>query len=489
MSGEITTRISDDVPVTSAADAAATVGAESTLLVSGFGSVGYPKAVPAALATDDVERSLSVISGGSVGREIDVELMETGAIRRRFPYQARSESRARINDGQVAFHDRHISHLSDEVQFGRETSPDVAIVEAVAVGADWLIPTMSIGHTPGFVESADRLIAEVNESQPLSLQQFHDVYRPDAPPNREPIPLSAADDRIGDARVRFDPDKLDAVVRTERAGEPYSFRDITDVDDQIASNLASFVSREIERNAVFADAVHMQFGVGSLGNALMQRLADVDFGDRSVVYFGEVIQDGLLDMLDDGTLAHASATSLALSAEGSDRLLADVDAYAEDVTLRPADVSNNPALIRRFGLISVNSAVELDLYGNVNSTHVNGTDVLNGIGGSGDFNRNALLSVTALPSTAAGGDISRIVPMTPHVDHTEHDVSVVVTEQGVADLRGLSPRERASELVEQCAHPSFVDELDDYRDAAGAQGGHIPHDLDSALSWHEGWRH
>jgi len=488
MTGGIGTRIPDGFPVTSAAEAAATIPDDATVLVSGFGSVGYPKAVPTALATDGDRRSLTVVSGGSVGPAIDVELVESGAVERRYPYQAQPQARERINDRALAFHDRHISRLGDEVQFGGLCDPDVAVVEAVAVGEDWLVPSMSIGHTPAYVDSVDELIVEMNDRQPLGLAQLHDVYRPSPPPNRDPIPLTRVDGRIGDPRIRFDPEKLTAVVRTEQDGEPYSFRETTDRDDHIAANLGGFLSKEIERNDVFDETVHMQFGVGSLGNALMRRLHDIDFDDRSVVYFGEVIQDGLLDMLDDGHLECASATSLALSADGRNRLLDDVDRYADDIVLRPADVSNNPSLIDRFGLVSINSAAEVDLYGHVNSTHLNGTHVLNGIGGSGDFNRNALLPIVALPSTAAGGDVSRIVPMTPHVDHTEHDVAVVVTEQGVADLRGLIPGERARALVQNCAHPYFRDPLSAYLDSASESGGHVHHDLDEALSWHQEWR-
>jgi succinyl-CoA:acetate CoA-transferase len=72
--------------------------------------------------------------------------------------------------------------------------------------------------------------------------------------------------------------------------------------------------------------------------------------------------------------------------------------------------------------------------------------------------------------------------MVPHVDHTEHDVDVVVTEQGVADLRGLSPRERAARIA-AVAHPSFRSELSAYRERAADYGGHVPHDLETALSW------
>jgi len=477
-------RIEGTVPVRSAADAAAAIPDDATLLVSGFGSVGYPKAVPLALAASDRDLSLTVVSGGSVGEEIDEALVEADAIDRRYPYQARRPIREAVNDGRVAFHDSNVSTLGDEVQYGALADGDVAVVEALAVGEDWFVPTTSIGQTPAFVEAADELVVELNRSVPAALARLHDVYRPGRPPDREPIPLRSPDGRVGRPRIEFDADDLVAVVETDRPDQPYSFRDPTDEDLAIADELRSFLEGVVDRSPLFAESLRIQFGVGSLGNALMGALGDADLGDRELFYFGEVIQDGLLDLLDAGELAAASATSLALSADGQERLFADVRRYAEDVVLRPADVSNNAALIDRFGVVAVNSALEVDLFGHVNSTHLSGTHLRNGVGGSGDFNRHAALSVLALPSTAADGDLSRVVPMVPHVDHTEHDVDVVVTERGVADLRGRSPRERATLLIEECAHPDYREGLRQYLASGLDRGGHVPHDLERAFSWH-----
>lgn len=481
---EVESRFNGDVPVVDAAEAAAFVGTNATMVVSGFGSVGYPKAVPGVIRDATEDYGLTVISGGSLGGEIDTDLVEADAIDRRFPYQAQAASRNAINDGRIHFHDRHVSPLADEVDFGQYGPVDVAVVEAVAVGPDWLVPSTALGPTPAYVAAADKLVVEVNEAQPLGLQALHDVYRPSPPPHRDPIPLTEPGGRIGESKIRFAPGKLAAVVRTEAPDSPYEFRDPTGPDLAIADNLVEFLYSEMERNPVLAESVALQFGVGSLGNALMGAFESVDFGDRKVVYFGEVMQDGLLDMLDAGNLEAASAASLALSTEGQERLFDDIDRYEQSVVLRPSDISNSPELVRRFGVVAVNSALEVDVYGHVNSTHLNGSHVVNGIGGSGDFIRNAHLSIVALQSTAAGGDISRVVPMVPHVDHTEHDVSIVVTEQGVADLRGLDPQERAATLVEHCAHPEYRPDLRAYLDRAASTGGHMPHDLDTALSWH-----
>ncbi|WP_049981467.1 acetyl-CoA hydrolase/transferase C-terminal domain-containing protein [Halolamina rubra] len=478
-------RLHGDLPLTDADAAAASIDADATLLTSGFGSVGYPKAIPLALAEDNRDLSLTLVSSGKVGEEIDVDLMAADAVDRRMSYQSSEVARELTARREVAFSDRNASSLGDDVQYGGVVDPDVAVVEAVAVGEGWFVPSTSLGQVPAFVDAADRLYVELNRHQPLALQSLHDVYRPEAPPNRGPIPLAGPGDRIGDRHVSFDPEKLAGVVETDSADATYTFRDPTDDDLAIAANLRNFLRGEMARSSVFDEALTLQFGVGSLGNALMGELADLDVGDRDLIYFGELVQDGLLDLLDDGRLTAASATSLALTDEGQQRLFEHAERYAEDVVLRPADVSNHPGLIDRFGVVAVNSAVEVDIYGNVNSTHVAGERMLNGVGGSADFNRNALVTVCALPSTLNGGEISRIVPMSFHVDHTEHDVDVFVTEQGVADVRGRSPVERAELIVENCAHPSFAPELRAYLDDVCEREHHIPHDVERAAEWFE----
>ncbi|WP_336365165.1 acetyl-CoA hydrolase/transferase C-terminal domain-containing protein [Halalkalicoccus salilacus] len=483
MSESSNDRLEGALPITSADEAAGVVDNGMTVAISGFGSVGYPKSVPRAL---DGHQSLTILSAGSVGGEIDEKLVKSGTIDRRAHFQSRPAIRDAINAGDVAFFDRHVSQFGDELRFNGGLDVDIAIIEAVAVGDDWFIPSTSIGHAPSMVRAADRLILEVNHAQPVALKSIHDVYERTAPPHREPIPIDGPIDRIGNARIGFDPDALNAVVETNTADDPYTFRTPTASDQAIATNLGSFLGSEIQSNPMFSSTVSMQFGVGSLGNALMGTLTEIEFGDRTVIYFGEVFQDGLLNMLDSGRLAGASATSLALSNAGQERFFDEIDQYAKNVVLRPADLSNNPALIERFGVIGVNSAIEVDCYGNANATHIGGIRMISGIGGGGDFVRNSRLSIIALPSTAANGAVSRVVPMIPHVDHSEHDVSVIVTEHGVADLRGCSPRERAAKILE-IADPAFRNDLEAYRDRAAEGRGQTPHDLETAFDWHIEW--
>jgi len=120
----------------------------------------------------------------------------------------------------------------------------------------------------------------------------------------------------------------------------------------------------------------------------------------------------------------------------------------------------------------------------VNSTHVAGTKMMNGIGGSGDFTRHAHIAIFDTKSVAKGGAISSVVPMVSHTDHTDHDVDIVVTEQGLADLRGLSPRERALKVINTCAHPDYREALRGYFERACGRGGQTPHILAEALAWH-----
>ncbi len=178
----------------------------------------------------------------------------------------------------------------------------------------------------------------------------------------------------------------------------------------------------------------LQSGVGSIANAVIGGLANGPFSGLNV--WTEVLQDTMLDFFDSGKLDFASTVSLSFSVDGFKRFYGNWDKYSSKVMMRPLSVANHPEPIRRLGCIAMNTPVEFDIYAHANSTLVGGTRMINGIGGSGDFLRNAYLSImhtpSARPTKTDPTGITCVVPHVPHVDHTEHDLDVLVTEQGLA---------------------------------------------------------
>ena len=477
----------------SADEAAKLIPNGATIGMSGFTGSGYPKSVPEALAKriaaarENGERfSVSVWTGASTGPDLDGVLAAVDGIDLRMPYQADPTTRAKINAGEMEYIDIHLSHVAQMVWEGFFGHLDVALIEVAGITDDGhFIPSSSVGNNKTWLDLADRVLLEVNDWQPRGLEGMHDIYYGTAlPPNRRPIPIVSARDRIGSPYLHCDPDKIAAIVLTDAPDRNSTFTPPDDASKAIAGHVLEFLSHEVERSRLPRTLLPLQSGVGNIANAVLAGLGDGPF--RPLTAYTEVIQDGMLQLLRSGTLAFASATSFSLSDEGMAELRGNIDFYRERIVLRPQEISNHPEVIRRLGCLAINGMIEADLYGNVNSTHIMGSRIENGIGGSGDFARNAAISFFVAPSLAKGGAISRIVPMVSHVDHTEHDVHVIVTEQGLADLRGLAPRKRARQIIDHCVHPDYRDELEDYFDRAlaTAPGQHTPHILDEALSWH-----
>ena len=365
---------------------------------------------------------------------------------------------------------------------------DVAVIEVAGITADGsLIPSSSVGNNKTWLDLADRIILEVNQWQPEGLEGFHDIYYGTAlPPDRKPIQLTNVGDRIGQALYKVDLDKVVAIVETNLPDRETAFTPQDAVSTSIADHVLDFFTHEVGRGRLPADTLlPLQSGVGNVPNAVLAGLKKG--GYRGLNCYSEVIQDGMLELIKDGTVGFASATGLAFSPEGVEEFRRNIDFYRQRIVLRPQEISNHPEVVRRLGVISMNGMLEADIYGNVNSTHIMGTRMKNGIGGSGDFTRNAYLSMFVSPSTAKRGAISAIVPFASHVDHTEHDVHVIVTEQGLADLRALPPRKRSRVVIEKCAHPGYRPFLRDYVERAERKprAGQTPHILSEALSWHE----
>lgn len=475
--------------IMSADEAAMLICDNNFIGMSGFTPAGYPKAVPLALAkrVDQGEKiKIDIMTGASVGPEIDGILSEKGIIRRRYPYQTNSSIRNAINKGEVNYDDIHLSHSTQYLKYGFLGRMDLAIIEAVAITENGgIVPSTSVGNSAAFVEYADKIIVEINLSQPLALEGIHDIYNTQNPPNRQAIPITKCSDKIGHTYIPCDIDKIVAIVFTDIKDKTNKIAPKDDISQRMADNLIDFLKNEVKVGRLPKNLMPLQSGVGSVANAVLGGLCMSDITDIDI--YSEVLQDSVLDLIDCGKVKTASATSLTISPERIDDFYNNFSRYKKHIILRPEEISNNPEVIRRLGVISMNTAIEIDIYGNVNSTHVMGTKLMNGIGGSGDFSRSAYISVFVTESIAKNGNVSSVVPMVTHTDHTSHDVMVIVTENGVADLRGLSPKQRAEVIIENCAHPDYRDMLRDYFNRAKSitDNSNTPHILNEAFSWHE----
>ncbi len=456
-----------------------------TVGVSGFTPSGCPKAVPEALAQQGRNVHITLLSGASTGDEIDTLLGNAGVIARRAPYITCESLRKSINSGQVAYQDVHLGEMAQQARYGQYGKIHIALVEACAITEEGgIVPTTAVGCAQTYVALADRVIVELNLTQPAGLEGFHDIYRVQDPPYRKPIPLTQVGERIGVPYIPCDPEKIAAIVISQCPEKPRSLAKPDECSQKIADHIVSFLQAEHQAGRLSAQDVPLQSGVGSVANAVLSGLKASNF--THLRFYSEVMQDAMVDLIDCKKADFCSATSMCLSQQGMAALLANLDGYRDKIVLRDSEISNSPEVIRRLGVIAMNTAIEVDLYGNVNSSHMGGTRIYNGIGGSGDYARSASLSIFMTSSVAKGGRVSSIVPMVSHVDHPEHDVDVIVTEQGIADLRGKSPRERAALIIQHCAHPMYRPQLQAYFEAACAHCGmaQTPQLLHSAFSLH-----
>jgi len=475
--------------ITTPAAAAEWIRDGMTVGMSGFTRAGDAKAVPLALA-ERARREpfkITLITGASLGSDIDATLAESGVLARRMPFQADPTLRRAINAGEVMFIDQHLSETVELLRTRQIAPVDVAIVEAIAITEDGaIVPTTSVGNSASFAILADKVIVEINLSQSPALEGLHDIFIPKHRPAREPMPLMNVSDRIGSNTINIPPEKIVAIVLTEKCDSASTILPPDAETAAIAGHLIDFFNSEIAAGRLTERLMPLQAGIGTIANAVVAGLIDGPFTGMSM--YSEVLQDSTFDLFDAGKLDFASGSSITLSEQKGKQVFGELERYKSRLVLRPQEVSNHPEVIRRLGIIAINTALEFDIYGNVNSTHVLGTHMMNGIGGSGDFARNAYLSVFATKSVAKGGKISSIVPMVSHVDHTEHDVDIVVTDIGLADLRGLAPRERAERIIEHCVAEPYKSMLRDYVEEARRGGGQTPHVLEKAYSWHVRYR-
>lgn len=473
-----------------AEEAASYINHNDNVGFSGFTAAGCPKAVPAALAKRAIEEhekgnpfQIGMFTGASTGDAIDGNLARANAIKFRTPYQSNGDLRKSLNAHDAAYFDMHLSQLAQELRYGFYGKVNVAIVEAADVTEDGeIVPTCGVGIIPTVCKLADKIIVELNSCHPKAIRGMHDIYEPLDPPLRREIPIYKTSDRIGSASVKVDPSKIIGVVETSLPNEGGSFAPLDDITLGIGNNVANFLASEMKAGRIPAGFLPLQSGVGNVANAVLAALGNNKDIPAFEVYT-EVIQDAVITLMKEGRVKFASGCSLTVSNPVIEEIYANLDFFKDKVLLRPQEISNNPEIVRRLGLITINTALEADIFGNINSTHVLGTKMMNGIGGSGDFTRNAYLSMYTTPSIAKDGKISSFVPMVSHVDHSEHSVKVIVTEQGVADLRGKSPVQRAEAIIENCVHPQYKQLLWDYM-KLGVKG-HTPQCLDASFAFHK----
>lgn len=474
----------------SAEEAASYIKNGDVIGIGGFSSVGTVKAVPEALAKRAEEEhskgnefKVGMITGGSTGDQIDGALSRAKAVQFRTPFQSSKFMRDAINNGEVHYFDMHLSHVAQDLRYGFLGKLDFALIEAADITENGeIVLTTSVGITPTLVEKADKIIIELNEHHPAKIIGMHDLYEPINPPYRKAIPVYNPNDKIGSATLKVDPNKVLGVVKTNMKDGIAPFTPVDAVTEKIGENVANFLLSELHRGIIPQEFLPLQSGVGNIANAVLGSLGKCD-DIPAFSMFTEVIQNSVIDLMKNGRITFASGSSLTLSDDVLLDVYNDYDFFRDKLMLRPQEITNNPEVVRRLGIIAINTALEVDIFGNVNSTNVSGKKMMNGLGGSADFSRNAFLSIFTCPSVAKKGVISAIVPMVSHLDSSEHSVKVIVTEQGVADLRAKSPIQRAETIIENCVHPDYKELLWDYLKISAGKC-HTPMSLQKALQMH-----
>ena len=472
-----------------ATEAAKLINHNDNIGFSGFTHAGCPKVVPLEIALRAESEhakgrpfKIGIFTGASTGDNIDGALSRADAIKFRTPYQTNNDIRNAINRGAVSYFDLHLSTLAQDLRYGFYGDVDVAIIEACDATSDGkIVPTCGVGITPTIARMARLVIVELNMWHPKELRGMHDLTDLQDPPHRQAIPVTNVRSRFGKEYIQVDPSRI-VIVETNVPNDGGCFAPVDEITSRIGENAAEFLVKEMKKGTIPKSFLPVQSGVGNIANAALAAMGNHKEIPGFEVYT-EVIQDAIIDLLEKGRITYASGGTLTVSNSYIERVYHNLPFFKERIVLRTAEISNNPEVIRRLGIISMNTAIEADIFGNINSTHITGSKIMNGLGGSGDFTRNAYISIFLTPSTAKNGHISAFVPMVSHTDHNEHSVKVIISEYGVADLRGKSPRERAGCIIENCAHPAYRPLLYKYLES-GSQG-QTPVNLYNAFAFHK----
>lgn len=471
--------------VATPAEAARHIAGGMAVAMGGYSMAGYPKTIARELvkrreAGEDL--AINLVTGANVG-QLDEILAGAGVITRRAPMCANKVLAGQINAGTVHYVEQQMNKMPLLLRRGAFGPIAVAVVEAMGITKEGgIIPTNSVGMANHLLAMADKVIVEINAAQPRELIGMHDVYTMETPPDRAPIPLTSVGQRIGVPHLEVDPGKIVAIVESNELDATAAPALATAATNRIAAHLFDFL--EIERRVFWGGRLPpFQTGFGAMATSLALALKDSSF--KGVQFFCGGIGDAVLELIAAGTVTAASTGGIEMSPGSIELLRNHTGAIHRACVIRSADVTNNAETIGRMGIIALNSGIEMDIYGNVNSSHIGGSKVVNGIGGGANFAQNAMLSVLLLPSTGKKGDISTIVPMVSHQDIGEHDIDIVITENGVADLRGLDDVERARTIIDKCASDMYKAQLGEYLERAVLKcGGHHPQLPEEAFGWH-----
>jgi succinyl-CoA:acetate CoA-transferase len=475
--------------ITSAHQAAAFIRNGMVIASSGFTKSGDSKAVLLALSeraqVDPLK--ITLITGASLGQQTDAKLAAAGTVSLRLPFQADPVMRKYINDGQLMYIDENLGETAMHLKNGVFPAIDIAVIEAACIQQDGsIVPTTSVGNSAVFASLAQKIIIEINTAVPVSIEGIHDIFSTGNYPDKAIVPITWAGQRIGMSTIPCNPDKIIGIVFTHLKDSAADIVAADQTTGKIAGYILDFLKREVNAGRLTKSLRPLQAGIGKVANAVLQGFAGSDF--EHLTMFSEVLQDSTFDLFDAGKLDFASGSSITVSEACYERIFANWEKYKDKIMLRPQDITNSCEVISRLGVIAINTALECDLYGNINSSHIAGTHIINGIGGSADFAQNSYMSIFVTESVCKGDTISRIVPMVSHVDHSEHDVDIVVTEQGLADLRGLAPRQKAQAIIENCVHPDYREMLAEYYQEACHRGGQTPHVIEKAFDCYKNLR-
>ena len=469
--------------VTSVAKATEIIVDGMTVAMSGYAMAGYPKAIPEELVrrkNEGLKLSINLITGANVPW-LDALLGGAEIISGRAPMCQSKVLSSQVNTQKVYFVEQQMCKMPRLLRSHSFGNIDVVVVEALAVTEDGLIPTTSVGLTKYLMEAANEIIVEINSAQPEILFGLHDVYIPKPAPATEPIPLTSCTDRIGSAFIPFDVSKIKFIVETDKPENTVSLTTCLPESRKIAENLFSFFEKEYHtKNGGVIPPIQM--GFGNIADAVADLLQTSEF--NNLEFFCGGISENILELLKNGKAFGVSTAGITMN-ENAGKILEQIPDVHKKLILRNGDMINNAEIIGRLGIVALNTGIEIDIYGNVNSSHIGGKSVVNGIGGGANFAQNAGLSVMLISSLSKGGAISNIVPMVSHQDICEHDIDVVITENGYADLRGLDDLQRAEAIISNCAAEEYQHQLLDYFEASKELGGHHPQNPQMAFRWYE----